>query len=149
MPVPTSYSEYSLAEYMYALLGDTAQVIGWNWPDSHVPPMLENAVIETLIAYGVGTIEEASDIVKLRTLAQVEAWRAAAAQVAGDYKFSDIDGRTHERQQVYDHCIKQMQAADAVAVAMYGALPTAVPASASGRIALDVPRSMRLCRSAR
>lgn len=144
MPVPTSYTEAELAAYMYGLLGATAPVIGW--ADSTA---LDDAVIETLIAYGVGTIEEASDIVKLRTLAQVEAWRAAAAQVAGDYKFSDIDGRMHERQQVYDHCIKQMQAADAVAVAMYGALPTALPAAASGRIALDVPRSMRLCRSAR
>jgi len=137
MPVPTAYTESELADYMYAAMGDTAQVIGWTGSGA-----LAGAVIEALIAYGVTSIDVATDIPRLRALALVEAWKAAMAQVSGDYKFTDIDGRTAERQQIFDHCQEMLAQATADA-ANYPGPTLAYSGSAIGRIALDLPRSLQ------
>jgi hypothetical protein len=114
MPAPTSYSEHWLAEYLLSanVLGPTATALGWTEPD-----VLE-AVWQTLLAYGVSTIAEATDIPKLRALAKIEAWRQAANATAGHYRFS-TDNQTLDRQQVHEHAVKMLAESERQA-ASYG-----------------------------
>ena len=74
MPLPTSYSETELKDYMHATLAETASVMGW----SVGAGSYDEAINETLFANGVddsAAITGWEDIRKLRFLARVEAWR--------------------------------------------------------------------------
>lgn len=117
MAVPTAYTETSLAEYMrVGVLRETADVLGW---DTNQP--LAEAVTDTLIAYGVATVTTATNIPRLRALARVAAWQAAADATTGDYQFSSIGG-TYNRQQMHSQALLQLELAQ-VAAAVYR-LPT-------------------------
>lgn len=88
MPAPTSYSETDLALYMheYVLGGDdgTAGALGWADDDSRYT----YAVANTLRAYGVSLIADATDMAKLEALARVEAWRAVVQATAAEHDYA-------------------------------------------------------------
>lgn len=102
MPVPTSYTEDTLADYMRTgVLRKTAEVLRWQ-----VTADYQEAINQTLIDYGVTNIEDASDIVKLRVLARMNAWRSVTEANVPSYQ-ATADGATFHRDQIYDHAKEQ------------------------------------------
>jgi hypothetical protein len=104
MPVPTAYTESTLAEYMLTVLSGTADALQITLGD------LGEAVIEVLLKYGVNDISAAMDMTKLRCLARVEAWKAAADMVAADYDFSEGAVSYHRSQMSQQIAIRLSQA---------------------------------------
>jgi hypothetical protein len=102
MPIPLSYTETGLAQYMKDVLKDTAFAI--NWLD--VPGNYVEAVNDTILAYGVDTIAEATDMQRLRTIARREVWKAVASTSAGNYRFGS-DREVYFRNQIYEHALSE------------------------------------------
>lgn len=94
MAAPTSYTETSLKQFMGRALGAVADVLGWTIHEGDY----DEAVNETLLAYGVADIASATDIRKLRTLARREVWRAAMAELSTDYDYSKQGDRSSRSQ---------------------------------------------------
>jgi len=100
MPVPTSYTETTLADFMHDALGNVAGALGYSSPTSY-----SEAVNDTLLAYGtddISTISGQANIIKLRALSKVFAWRKAVGDLSSRYKFS-ADGGSYERQQMFEN----------------------------------------------
>jgi hypothetical protein len=98
MAAPTAYTEKELAAYMHAELGPAAAALGLEVGLSDAGDYAE-AVNETILQYGVTAISQASDILKLRALARVQAWRTAAAQMAALFDFG-AEGGSYQRSQM-------------------------------------------------
>ena len=79
MPLPTLYTPETLTIFMRATLAETGESLAWN-DERFAEPI--NA---TLLAYGVQEVAQASNVLKLRLLATVEAWQAVVNATAGDY----------------------------------------------------------------
>lgn len=118
--VPAAYVKSSdLAGYMHRQLGTVADVLGWTVPGSY-----EDTIDETLLAYGVDSIGDATDIRKLRTLARREVWRSVM-QATASHIDVQLDGESLDQSQVHTHARQQFQiAADAVDTAGYDDLGT-------------------------
>ncbi len=99
MSAPGSYSEKSLADFMQAELGKVAVLLGYAAGASDAGSYSE-AVNETLLRYGAINISECSHMLKLRSLARVEAWRKALNDLAANYKFTSPEG-SFERDRVF------------------------------------------------
>lgn len=84
MPIPSGYSETELKAYMQQALGPVADALEW----SVVANSYDESVTDTLLAYGVTDIADATDITKLRALALVAVWRSAEQAAAGLIDFS-------------------------------------------------------------
>jgi hypothetical protein len=106
MPVPTAYTETTLADFMNGQLGQFPAMFGWTSPASY-----QEAVNETLLAYGVNAIADATNIRKLRALARVEAWKQVLSELASKFKVQ-ADGSTFERQQMFEMASKSLAAAE-------------------------------------
>lgn len=107
MAVPTSYSEGALAQYMHTVLGAVATALGFDVSGGDY----DEAVTETLFAYGVSAIASAADIQKLRALARREAWRLAMNETAGDFDFR-ADGGQYSRSQFHKQCKEAFESAE-------------------------------------
>lgn len=121
MPIPTSYSEKTLAEYMHAMLGKTARALDLHF-DPNGPGDYTEAVNDTLLAYGtddITTISGTSAIVKLRALAKAFAWQYAVNNFAALYDFS-ADGGNYRRNQMFEAAKKMYESASAEVNAQYG-----------------------------
>ena len=105
MPVPTSYTEETLSQFMFDILGATGVALSLD-PEVN----FAEAVIQTLVDYGISEIDAATDIFKIRAIARVHAWEVALATVASDYNFAD-GGARFDRGQMHDHIIKMRDAA--------------------------------------
>lgn len=105
MPLPTVYTEETLALYMHITLGNVAEALGYDVSESYF-----EAVNETLLDYGVDDLSNATDIRKLRALARAQAWRKAANDTAGDYDFKAGDG-SYNRSQVHEQCVVNLNMA--------------------------------------
>lgn len=112
MAIPTSYSEETLKAFMLAALSNLGATLGLT------AASFDEAVNDTLLAYGVSDIAQATDMAKLRGLAKVAAWQVAVAASAGDYDFS-ADGGNYRRSQLHEQARKGLAAAEADA-ALYG-----------------------------
>lgn len=112
MAIPTSYSEETLKAFMLAALSGLGTALGLT------AASFDEAVNDTLLAYGVSDIAQATDMAKLRGLARVAAWQVAVAAAAGDYDFS-ADGGNYRRSQLHEQARKGLAAAEADA-ALYG-----------------------------
>lgn len=110
MAIPSSYTEFSLAAYMLAVTGNVAAALGWDIEN------FDEAVNDALVAYGVSSIADATDIAKLRALAKVEAWRTAVNGTAADIEFS-ADGGTYKRNQMHEQALAALERAEAAAMA--------------------------------
>lgn len=86
MPAPSSYTEAELAEYMHRELGSAATALGFVAASSY-----DDAVDETLLAYGAADIGAATLIRKLRAIARREAWAMASARASGHFNFTSGD----------------------------------------------------------
>mgnify|MGYP001293366896 CR=1 FL=1 len=111
MALPTTYTEFALASYMLATLGEVASVLGMDELTA------SEAVNDALLAYGVGDIAQATDIPRLRSAARVAAWRMALARASGLYQFS-ADGASYQRQQIVEHIRAMLEREEADAAAL-------------------------------
>jgi len=106
MTAPTSYTEDQLKGFMHRTLGAVASVLNWDvFTNAY-----DEAAIETLLAYGVDTIAEATDMRKLRALARREVWRAVMHETVGDFDFS-ADGGSYNRSQIHAQAVTQFSRA--------------------------------------
>lgn len=112
MAAPSSYTESMLRDYMYATTKGVADVVGWTAKD------FVEAVNDTLFAYGVDDISDATSMPKLRALARVEAWRAMATVTAGEFDYSADSGQTatyYKRSQLHQQAKASLVVAQAEA----------------------------------
>ncbi len=100
MPRVTAYNERTLAAYMRdGVLRLTGRRLGLvNDAD------YQEAVNEVAAALGQ-EIDQATDMTRVRALARREAWRVAMQQAAGEHH-AEVDGKAHDRQQIYAQCAK-------------------------------------------
>jgi hypothetical protein len=119
MTIPTSYTETSLAAFMLAELGDVALAL-----DMTLAKLAE-PVNDAMLVYGITDIVDATDIDKIRKIARVEAWKAAAKNVAADYAYSE-GGASYSRNQMQDMILKQLSLAEQDASGYYAAFQIAV-----------------------
>lgn len=111
MPVPVSYTEAMLADYMVAVLDTTAAALGW---ESDAPAITE-AVNEVDGLLG-GDLAGATDIVKVRALARWQAWKAARGAVANQVNLASGTDRL-DRAAWFDHVDRELYAAAEAAAA--------------------------------
>ncbi len=99
MPLLTSHTDQTLAEYMRSVLQGTATTLGW----TAVPHAGYTAAIhETLRAYGLAAVVDALDVRRLEALARREVWRAAMAEMVNRMNVAD-DGQSASLAQLFDH----------------------------------------------
>lgn len=122
MSVPSSYNAAELAAYMHGELGIVAQACAFTVGASY-----DQAIVKTLLAYGVTDIASATDVSRLLVLASVEAWRLAVTHTTPRTNISK-EGRSVDRSQFYDHSRLNLEAAESLARAYPvngSAMPTA------------------------
>jgi hypothetical protein len=80
MALPASYTEQQLSAFMRSELAGAAEVLGWS--NIETDGDYQEAVNDTLLAYPVTDIANATDIAKLRAIAAVAVWRRAVRSIA-------------------------------------------------------------------
>lgn len=105
MPIPPSYTETTLADYMVTCLGKVASVLGL------VSASFAESVNDVLIQYGVSNISAATQIDKLRALAKVAAWKKAVEEVSVSYDF-EADNASYNRSQMQEMCKESLLSAE-------------------------------------
>lgn len=121
MPIPTSYTEKTLAEYMHVALGKTAKALELHF-DPNGPGDYVEAVNDALLEYGtddISTITGLDAIRKLRMIAVACAWQYVVNNFAALYDFS-ADGGRYDRSQMFDNAKKMYETAAGVVTANYG-----------------------------
>lgn len=83
MPVPATYTETGLIAFMTTVLGSAGDAL----PEDTRDAVYQEAVIETLLEYGVSDIADATDVARLRALARVAVWQAVVDATAGNIDF--------------------------------------------------------------
>jgi hypothetical protein len=107
MSVPTTYTASALIDYMASVVGpDTVAILKWTKPGSY-----QEIVTDTLIAYGVENITEATNIRKLRAYARREVWRAVVEQTVPFYDLTTPDGIRIERDQLHAQAVEAFKQA--------------------------------------
>lgn len=119
MPIPASYTETSLRAYMLKTVGGLGTRLEMTTGN------FEEAVTSTLLAYGVTDIANATDLPKLRALADVEAWRVAWNEATGAYDFT-ADGSSFKRSDLAKQAKERLEAAEQTAMAHGGLVGYAV-----------------------
>lgn len=105
MSVPSSYNANELAAYMHGRLRTVAAACGYTVPASY-----SDAIVSTLIAYGVSDISQATNVPRLLALADVSAWEMAATDTVPRTDVT-TDGRTIRRSQFHQHAVEMLSAA--------------------------------------
>lgn len=118
MAAPTTYTETTLAGYMKSELGEMAGTLGLDT----VPDDFEEAVNSALLSYGgteIADITGVENIQKLRAFARVQAWKLASAYASARYAKS-ADGSSLSRDQLFAHCQRMLDRAEADAMQFGG-----------------------------
>ncbi len=79
MPIPDHYSETDLKVWLHGTLGSLADLLNWTVEDASY----DQAIVDTLLLYGISDIADATDIAKLQALARVALFRNAELAAAG------------------------------------------------------------------
>lgn len=112
MPLPSSYTESQLRDYMLHVTGNVGVALGLASAD------FAEAVNDALVVYGATDIATATDIPRLRAAARVAAWERALALCAGRVDFG-ADGANFRQSQLMDQARAALSEARADA-ATYG-----------------------------
>jgi hypothetical protein len=110
MSAPTSYSEAIFADYLASVLGNFADLLGWDggsWP-------VQEAVADALLEMGISNIASATtpfQIRGLRALGRRAIWRAVVQAVAADYTVTD-NNQTLEREQLQKQALVALELAE-------------------------------------
>lgn len=110
MAPPTSYTDAELRQFMLTTVGGIGTTLGLTTAS------FEEAVYSALFDYGVTSIASATDMLRLRALATVHAWRTAQAAASAWYDFS-ADGAEFKRSQVLETIANVLQRVETSAVA--------------------------------
>jgi hypothetical protein len=81
---------------------------------------------ETLLQYGVLTIAEATDVMKLRAIGRIEAWRAVAQETASDTYFL-AENASYSRNQVHEFALSQLEIAQSEYTVNFSVKPEVQP----------------------
>ena len=117
MPVPTAYTEKELAEFMHKRLGKVAKVLQLHL-DPNGPGDYEEAVTDSLLAYGtddIATISGAEKIQRLRALALVAIWHHVITNWTTLYDFQ-ADGSSYDRSQMFKNAQEALKLAETQAL---------------------------------
>jgi hypothetical protein len=106
---------------MIVALSTVASHLGWTTATAQVG----EAVHDTLLAYGVSDIAQATDIEKLRALARWKAWAVAVDALSMGYDF-ESDAQAYKRSQMHAQAEKALQRAEAEAIPYAAAMAVAV-----------------------
>lgn len=109
MPLPTSYTEDALAEFMYRQIDNFTQIFGWT--DTTAPPY-PDTVNDVLRYAGVTDISEATNMATLEASARVAIWRAVVRRAATEYDYVS-DSQTFYRSQLYKQAAAELAIAEA------------------------------------
>lgn len=104
MALPSAYTETTLSAYMLSTLEGVASLFDWTI-DS-----FSEQVNDTLSLLGAADFTAASDVAAVRAVARYLAWEKAANRAATLYDFQ-ADGGNYRRSQLFDHIVKQRDAA--------------------------------------
>jgi hypothetical protein len=110
VPVATTYTEASLAQFLDLELGPVADVLGWTATGAAVESYA-HPVNRALRALGVATISEATDLEALEKVAIREAWRVAVNHLAAKIDFS-LDQQSFKRSQLFNQAKQALLAAE-------------------------------------
>ena len=97
MPLPTAYTEATLAGYMQRTLKHFAGVLGWTEVADY-----SDAVNEAVRLYGAESVEAATNLMRLEDIARAVVWKHAMQGAAGDFTFGGLAG-TYNRDQLFQH----------------------------------------------
>lgn len=104
MAAPSAYDENTLADYMQAALGQTATALDLEAAEGD----FTEAVNDALLLYGADSIDDATDIDKLRAAARLAAWRMVEAQTAAHYQ-RRVGDVSLNRQQIHEHAVAMVR----------------------------------------
>ena len=113
MPIPSAYTEKTLAEYMHLMLGKTAQALDLHFGPDDAGDYAQ-AVQDALLDYGaedIAAISGVDGIRKLRALAKVAAWRHVVNNFAAFYDTS-ADGASYTRSQLFKQAKESLELAE-------------------------------------
>lgn len=113
MPIPSTYTEKTLAEFMETTLGKCAKALELHAAPNDAGDFAE-AVNDSLLAYGtddISTISGTDNLLKLRALARKAAWQYVVNNFAALYDFS-ADGGTYSRSQLFSQAKQAMEQAE-------------------------------------
>lgn len=106
-----AYTSETLALYIIRQARGVAPALGWATPED-----VSDIIDDTLLEYGVSSVEQATDERRLRILSRYFAWKSAVEQSAGKIKVS-IGGQSWDRDKI------QAQAKEAFLLAKDEAAP--------------------------
>ncbi|MCA9936192.1 MAG: hypothetical protein H6662_15605 [Ardenticatenaceae bacterium] len=108
MTVPSAYSEATLKTYLHGILsrGGIAATLDWQIEAGSY----DEIITDTLLAYGVDDIAEATDVAKLRALARLALWEAVETAVPLEINYT-ADGATFNREAIFQHVQTMLQRA--------------------------------------
>lgn len=131
MPLPTSYTDTELRQFMHDELLDVASVLGWTAPEHTA---YGTALRRTLRVYGVDAPEDADNPTKLELLATIEIWRSVTFATAANIDWSVDKGSYHETA-IHQQARQMLATAEATALGL-GYLNPITP-SWSGTLVTD------------
>lgn len=102
--MPIAYTDAQLASFMHGALQDTASDLGW----TATVERYQAAIDETLLAYGVADVGQATDIPKLRAIARREVWALVVAATVNAIDY-DADGGSFKQEQLHKHAVAMLQ----------------------------------------
>ena len=133
MPLPSGYTDATFAAFVRDdVLGGTAVDLGWTDPAVKPYPSI---IAETLFAYGVATMPEATDVPKLRAIGRREAWRAAMQETANRMDVAIPGAPSIQASQAHKQAVEQFRIASEEA-RPYLAASTSATAAPAGSYAL-------------
>jgi hypothetical protein len=117
VPVPESYTEHELAEYMTRAIGPLAGVLSLSYANGS----FDEAIRNVALALGVSSVDEADDIPRLRAHADVQVWRVVRDMTVGYYDLRTPDGEQYNRSQIHAHAVQMLHEAEARVAVLEGA----------------------------
>lgn len=130
--VPVSaYTRPTFSSYLLAVLGETADALGWT--PGALP--VEEAITDALLLVGVDSFTAAPNLRAMRVAGRVAIWRAAVQAFAGAVT-SSLDGQMLARSNLQPQAAAALKAAELEAATLginTGGAGTAV----MGRVTLD------------
>jgi hypothetical protein len=110
MALPSSYTEASFSDYLHAIMGQVADLLGWKLEEGSY----DEVINDTLLAYGVSDIADATDIKKVRALGKLCLWRAVLISAIPEINYT-ADGTTMNREAIFQHAQAMLERATAEA----------------------------------
>ena len=114
MPLPASYTDSSLRQFMHDELLDVASVLGWTAPEHTA---YGTALRRALRVYGVEQADSADDAGKLELLATMEIWRSVVYATTTNINWGVDKGR-YDESAIHQQARQMLAAVEAAAIGL-------------------------------